>query len=253
MRQLLILYEIGFVLGIDNDKLVEVMSEQIGFKTFQGHRPRVKFCGMTRTEDVRFAVKLGVDAIGLIMVPNTARGLSPQAAKRLRDLVPSSIACVCVVQNPSVAIVNQIQDEVAPDFIQFHGQETNEFCEQFSQPYWKALAVKDQASLARTQDYALAHTLLLDGWTADGAGGHGVGFDWSLLTGIAKQSQQQFALAGGLAPCNIALTRSLIQQGCIDLLDVSSGTEHVGTAQQKGIKSHARMQAFMAEVQALRQ
>ena len=39
-------------------------------------RTRIKFCGFTRGEDIDRAVALGVDALGFVMWPNSARSVA---------------------------------------------------------------------------------------------------------------------------------------------------------------------------------
>lgn len=214
--------------------------------------PHVKFCGMTREQDIELAVELGVNAVGMILVPGTARGISPQLARQLNSAIPEHVISVVVVRNQSVDEVRHIIDEVQPDVIQFHGDELPEFCQQFNVPYWKSIAVQDKAS---TQQIALEHhsarALVFDSWSPAGSGGHGVGFDWALLPPVSSKVQAQpYVLSGGLSPDSVALTGTLVQHNRIDMLDVSTGIEPIGGP--KGIKSSERMQAFMGAVYELR-
>lgn len=74
--------------------------------------PHVKFCGMTREQDIELAVELGVNAVGMILVPGTARGISPQLARQLNSAIPEHVISVVVVRNQSVDEVRHIIDEV---------------------------------------------------------------------------------------------------------------------------------------------
>lgn len=219
--------------------------------------PKVKFCGMTREEDVQYAVDLGVNAIGMIMVPGSVREVKLVHAKVLRALIPEHITAVVVVRNATREAIIEIIHEVKPDVIQFHGQETPEFCEQFDYPYWKVIAIRDETSVEQMASFPRALAFLFDSWSKDGGGGQGDVFDWALLPqtfnvpGVFKRNQPMKVLAGGLNPENIMLTKPLIAKGSIDMLDLSSGIEAPGTAQIKGIKCHAAMQAFMLNLPRL--
>lgn len=104
-------------------------------------RTRVKICGLTRPQDVRFAVDAGVDAIGLVCYPPSKRYLSPDDATRLRAGIPAFVSTVCLFVDPAPDEVRLVMDQVRPDLLQFHGDESAEFCRQFNVPYLKAFRV----------------------------------------------------------------------------------------------------------------
>ena len=214
-------------------------------------KPQVKFCGMTRRQDVEFAIGLKVDAIGMILVPGTGRGISIEEAKELRSFIPEHITAVVVVRDQSESDLRQIVAEVKPDILQFHGDETPEFCQQFQMPYWKAIAVKDEGS---TKTMAIRHSqaqaLVFDSWSPKGSGGHGLGFNWALLPTFSKTPSQPRILSGGLSPTVVPRTDALVRQGLIDMLDVSTGIENISGP--KGIKSPERMREFMDAVHTLK-
>jgi len=93
---------------------------------------------MTRPQDVRLAVELGVDYIGLVLA-RSARQLSIAQARALRELIPDSIGAVALVMDPSAAELAAIAEQVRPDLIQFHGQEDDAACAAAGLPFLKAL------------------------------------------------------------------------------------------------------------------
>lgn len=202
-------------------------------------RTRIKFCGFTRADDIAEAVALGVDAVGLILVPQSPRALSLDAAAALRTRVPPLVGSVLLLRNPEAALVHEALRRVRPTLLQFHGEETEAFCASFGHPYLKAIAMQKQTrSLAEiASDYSSAAALLLDGHEAGGLGGQGVAFDWRQAT---ASSSLPIMLAGGIRPDNVALAIAAARPFAVD---VSSGIEAA-----PGIKDSGKMRDFVREV-----
>ena len=91
-------------------------------------RTRVKFCGMTRPADADVAVALGVDAIGLVLAPGSPRFLHLREAAIIRRRLPPLVQAVALVRNASTEDVKRALDELQPDLLQFHGDESPEHC-----------------------------------------------------------------------------------------------------------------------------
>ena len=105
---------------------------------------RIKFCGLTRAEDVRLAVELGADYIGLVFAPRSPRRLLLGQARMLRDLVPEEIGVVALVMDNPRTEIEQIVESLQPDLLQFHGGEDDAFAGSFHRPFWKAIAMGGQ-------------------------------------------------------------------------------------------------------------
>ena len=100
-------------------------------------RTRIKICGITRTQDARAAAEAGADAIGLVFYPQSPRYLSNERAVEIRDALPPFVQAVALFVNADAAQVAQVLQRVRPAMLQFHGEETPEFCGQFGVPYVK--------------------------------------------------------------------------------------------------------------------
>src|SRR4051812_22432632 len=100
---------------------------------------RIKFCGFTRNEDLELALSLGVDAVGLIFDSRSKRALTLDAGMELRRRVPVFVSCVALFRDADESLVTEVVDRVGPDLLQFHGQESPEFCERWARPYLKAV------------------------------------------------------------------------------------------------------------------
>jgi phosphoribosylanthranilate isomerase len=200
-------------------------------------RTRIKICGMTRVEDVRAAAEAGADAIGLVFYPPSPRCLPLDRARRLRDEVPAFVASVALFVNPPAEQVHAVLEQVRPSMLQFHGDETPDFCAQFGLPFLKACRVKEGLDLLKyLQPFSAAAGWLLDSHVAE-YGGVGESFDWSL---VPAERARPLVLSGGLTRENV---REAVRRVRPWAVDVSSGVES-----SKGIKDAGRIAAFIAEV-----
>jgi phosphoribosylanthranilate isomerase len=204
-------------------------------------RTRIKICGITREEDLRAAASCGADAIGLVFYEKSPRHVSVQQAVQLAHAVPPFVTVVGLFVNPTVDYVREVLAKVPLDVLQFHGEETPEFCAQFGRPYLKAIRVKAGVDLVQCASrYASAQGLLLDAFVEGMQGGTGESFDWALIPhGLALP----VILSGGLNAGNVA---AAIRQVRPYAVDVSSGVEAA-----KGIKDAAKVAAFINEVKSI--
>lgn len=201
-------------------------------------RTRVKFCGITRAEDARIAIDLGVDAIGLVFVPQSKRFVDLGKAREVLAAVPPLVSVIGLFMDAAAAEVAAVLDALPLDALQFHGRESPDFCRQFQRPYIKALAMGDGVDVViAASGYAQARGVLLDAHRSGEQGGSGLSFDWSL---IPPALADRIILAGGLTPENVAAAISEVRPYAVD---VSSGIELA-----PGIKCPRRMQLFMNEV-----
>ena len=139
-------------------------------------RVRVKFCGFTRAGDVAEACALGVDAIGLIMTRRSRRFVDIEQAAALRAAVPPFVAVVTLLLDDEAAWVDEVISRVAPDLLQFHGDEPAERCAAFGRRYLKAVPMGSVADVhAYVRSHPQAAGFLLDSHVPGGQGGSGVG------------------------------------------------------------------------------
>ena len=200
-------------------------------------RTRVKVCGITRPADARAAAQAGADAIGLVFYPPSPRYLSTERAVEIRDALPPFVQSVALFVNPDAPQVAQVIGRVKPALLQFHGEETPQFCAQFGLPYVKACRMRPGVdALEYLRPFSSAAAWLFDSHVAE-YGGVGESFDWSL---VPAQRERAVILSGGLSPANVAeAVRRMRPWG----VDVSSGVESA-----KGLKDAAKIAAFIAEV-----
>jgi len=199
---------------------------------------RVKICGITRAEDALAVARSGADAIGLVFYQHSPRHVSIEQAAIVAGVLPPFVAVVGLFVNADSSFVREVLAGVPLDLIQFHGEETPEYCTQFGKPYLKAIRVKAGVDLLQcASDFRGARGLLLDAHVEGVPGGTGKAFDWTLIPGVLSMP---VILSGGLTVNNVA---AAIKQVKPYAVDVSSGVEA-----EKGIKDVAKIARFMQEV-----
>jgi phosphoribosylanthranilate isomerase len=204
-------------------------------------RTRVKICGITRPEDADLAIRCGADALGLVFFPPSPRAIEVHAAAQIAARVPAFTDVVAVFVDPDPTLVSAVVTQVKPDYLQFHGDETESACLAYDRPYIKAIRVRPDMDLARTVDlYPSARAILLDTFREGVYGGTGTAFDW---TSVAECGERPVILAGGLSAETI---EKAIDQVAPYGVDISSGVESA-----PGVKSPEKIRRFMGRVHRL--
>jgi phosphoribosylanthranilate isomerase len=211
-------------------------------------RTRIKICGITRHEDLTCAVTAGADAVGFVFHPSSKRFVSAERAAQLVHALPAFVSSVALFVNPERQVVQEVIETMQPTLLQFHGEESPEFCASFSTPYIKAFRVgapkMDTAqSLSEScLQFSEASAWLFDSYTP-AYGGSGHTFDHALLSGLLALEPAQRApliLSGGLNAQTLLAPVHHIRPWAVD---VSSGVES-----EPGIKSAPRIVEFVAAV-----
>jgi len=201
-------------------------------------RTRIKICGITRVEDARAAVELGADAIGLVFYAPSPRNVGPDQAREIVAAIPPFVTIVGLFVDPAAEYVESVLQACSIGLLQFHGDETPDFCGGFGLPYIKAVRVKADADLVQyLSPYHAARGWLLDAYHDQLHGGTGKSFDWKL---IPRDLAKPIILSGGLTPDNVGAAVRQVRPWAVD---VSSGVEAA-----KGIKDAAKIAAFIAGV-----
>ena len=199
---------------------------------------RIKICGLTREQDIHAAVYAGADAIGLVFYEKSPRHVSGERAAQLLSVLPPFVTTVGLFVDAEAKFVREVLAAVSLDVLQFHGDESPEYCAQFGRPWLKAIRVRPGVDLLQcAARYAGAQALLLDAHVEGVPGGTGATFDWSL---IPESLALPVILSGGLDRGNVADAIARVRPYAVD---VSSGVEA-----QKGIKDAAKIAAFVNEV-----
>ena len=203
---------------------------------------KVKICGITSQADASAAVEAGADALGFMCYERSPRYLVPEKAAAIIASLPPFVSKVGVFVNATEVTVREITARCGLDTLQFHGDETPEFCRRFAPlKVIKAFRIQDGHSL-KTLDQFPTDAWLLDSYLPDQPGGTGVAFNWELAA-QAREAGRPVVLAGGLNPENIA---EAIHQVWPYAVDVSSGVESA-----PGRKDARLMRSFIAAVRGI--
>ena len=204
----------------------------------------IKFCGLTRPEDARYAAGLGAAFVGVIMAGGP-RTLSGDAAARVFAGIPPAVQRVGVFAGQPVVEIAQIAERLELSVVQLHEDadltRVVELRRVFRGEIWQVVRVSgpDLPDLPALEAAAsAADGILLDAFVPLKLGGTGVALPWAAIGAQLDSARPpgRIILAGGLRPENVAEAI-----GCLapDVVDVSSGVESA-----PGVKDHDRMRAF---------
>jgi phosphoribosylanthranilate isomerase len=201
---------------------------------------KVKVCGITNLLDAEKALEFGADLLGFNFYPPSPRCLAPAAASAILARLPEASSNVAVFVNEPKTRVLEVTRAAeagarrrAYSHVQFHGEETSEYCRGWRMKVIKVLRMRGKDSLLELDEFP-ADFFLLDSWSA-GYGGSGAAFPWEWLEGL---NAGKLILSGGLTLANVAeAVRRIRPYG----VDVCSGVEA-----RPGIKDHGKLKEFIA-------
>jgi len=200
---------------------------------------KVKVCGITNLADAEKALEFGADALGFNFYPPSPRCIAPEEARAVLQRLPEGSCNIAVFVNEPKEKVREIiahgelaNGRQAYSALQFHGEESQEYCRGWSMKVIKAFRVREKKSLEGMEQFP-ADFYLLDSWSL-GYGGSGAAFFWEWLEGLKTE---KLILSGGLSIENVvAAIRRIHPYG----VDVCSGVET-----RPGMKDHAKLKEFI--------
>lgn len=215
--------------------------------------PFIKICGMTRTEDIRFALSAGARYVGCVVdVPRSPRTVSIARTAELSMAAPGALVCV-VVDMPRDNL-RRLIESASPAAIQMHGSASPALAAMLKSEYpglhiWQVVGIGTSDSVEKTivaagaANDSGADAVLLDASVRGVSGGTGLTCDWDVAAEVVRSLPVPVILAGGLCPENVAEAVQRVQPAGIDL---SSGVE-----ERPGIKSLERMRALFHALEGL--
>ncbi|HEY5040053.1 MAG TPA: phosphoribosylanthranilate isomerase [bacterium] len=201
---------------------------------------RLKICGVTRPEDVRFIAKVGADAIGF-QLSMGKRKITPEQAKRLVKLVPPLVTPVGVFVNEALSKVKRLIKLCGFQAVQLHGEESRDYCEKIHIPVIKVIRMKDETTYVKFKGFRVA-AYLLDSYNKNVPGGTGTTFPFHWARKASVELSGPVLLAGGLTPDNV---QAAIRASQAFGVDVASGVES-----RPGIKDSRKVSLFIRRAKA---
>lgn len=181
---------------------------------------KIKICGLTRECDIEAVNEVNPDYVGFVFAESKRR-ITPQAAFRLRERLNGKVQAVGVFVDESIEQIADICSNGIIDLIQLHGHENQIYIERLQEklgkPVIKAVRVRSKENIEAAETLNCNY-LLLDAYSAKGAGGTGETFDWNVIDRVRKP----FFLAGGLNRANILQAIKRVNPFGVD---ISSGVE----------------------------
>ena len=181
---------------------------------------RVKICGFTNQVDAQYAYDSGAYYGGLNFHLESKRFVSIEEAQATKSNVPLVWGGVFVNQS-EIEIVDTV-NLLALDFVQLHGDETDDYVASLKQKLgpkhevWKAVRINDNLENAHG---CTADRVLLDSYSHTDYGGTGQTFDWALIDN--EPGRFDYIVAGGINPSNVEKARDIEPFA----IDIASGVE----------------------------
>lgn len=202
---------------------------------------QLKFCGMTRREDVAEAARLQAEYAGVIFAGGPRKRTVGEAA----SLFVSGVSArrVGVFARADADALRVTIANVPLEVVQLHGDATAAGIAVAraagAAEVWAVVRVDGGELPAHAEElFQTADAVVLDTKGTSGLGGTGRAFDWDAIAAqLARLDRRaRLVVAGGLTSLNVA---QAIRALAPDIVDVSSGVESA-----PGVKDHSLMRRF---------
>lgn len=199
----------------------------------------IKVCGMKHPENINEISSLGIDFIGFIFHKPSSRytDKSPYNIKKIKAKK------VGVFVNSTEEEITRRAKEFELDYLQLHGGESVEFCDNLQKQGFKIIKVfslDDDFNFGICKDFLEVSDLFLFDTKGKNPGGNGVIFNWEKLR--EYDLEKPFLLSGGIGINNIKDIRKFNHPQLLGL-DLNSGFEI-----SPGLKNYKLLKDFLHEI-----
>jgi len=197
---------------------------------------------MKYPENIRSVLALGIDWMGFIFYPKSARYFDGDLSGI--DFGKTKKVGVFVDENPEILL--QKARRYALDYIQLHGAESPEYIRRIKDEGFKIIKVfrvGKEFDFSVCQDYTGWADLFLFDTKGKLPGGNGEQFDWKILENYRED--KSFLLSGGIGLKHADQVLNFHHPRCIGV-DVNSGFEI-----EPGLKNVAELKEFIQQLSGL--
>ena len=183
-------------------------------------KPLIKICGIADLNFLNEVIQINeINYLGFIFYENSPRNVTKDLLNDIKRFDFKDKRPVCVFVNASSEYIMESISYFKNHLLQFHGNETNQFCSSFQKDFWKVIHVKSIESIDRIEEYPDASAILLENYKKNQFGGTGESFDWKIVE--KANLSKKIVLSGGINVKNVDNAIST-QPWCID---INSGVE----------------------------
>ncbi|EJP72272.1 MAG: N-(5'phosphoribosyl)anthranilate isomerase [SAR86 cluster bacterium SAR86A] len=183
-------------------------------------KPLIKICGIADLNFLNEVIQINeINYLGFIFYENSPRNVTKDLLNDIKRFDFKDKRPVCVFVNASSEFIKESISYFKDPLLQFHGDETNQFCSSFKKDFWKVIHVKSIESIDRIEEYPDASAILLENYKKDQFGGTGESFNWDIVK--KANFSKKIVLSGGINVKNVDNAIST-QPWCID---INSGVE----------------------------
>ncbi len=184
---------------------------------------RTKICGVTNLADAEVAIAAGTNALGFNFFKDSKRHIAIKESLEWITRLAGRVDRIAVVVNATAEEVAELRESECFEGIQFHGDETPEFCAKSGFAHWiRAVRIKNDLTFQEALAYDTPY-LLLDAYTPEAYGGTGHRLNWDAARDFAiAHPERKILLAGGLTPHNVRDAVRIVRPHAVD---VASGVE----------------------------
>src|SRR5207249_4114787 len=122
---------------------------------------KVKICGITNIADANAAAEAGADLLGFVFCEQSPRRVPVETAATIIRELPSHIVKVGVFVNAASELIERAIGQCGLNLLQFHGDESPDFCLQFALMTMKAFRIRNGESMHALSAYST------DAWLLD--------------------------------------------------------------------------------------